>query len=180
MKIALIIVSGVLALVLILGVLVVADANSKLETTDLLLWGSQAEVDRLMTVVVELKGDAIDLEADLFEATWSIGELENNLDEISDVYPLGEFNDASELQVWIAANAMPFSLSMNEQYRSALTIQHRAMLDGYTISVDLDVYDDNSIGVSLMTCISGQLYYWFISSGEAHEFFDVGTGYETT
>ena len=85
------------------------------------------------------------------------------LAQMKELYPPRDFSSLRELEDWLRANDVserPVSEFADEWYRKALEIQEDAAKDGYIISVDYDVFEDDEVTVWCVAIVNGSLFLW--------------------
>ncbi len=119
------------------------------------------------------------LQADYDELNTQHEAVENELAEIKEVYPAGDFSSLSELNDWLLENDVsekPDTTYGEDWYGRALEVQEDTLRDGYIVSADYD-YDaeGDSYLVWCTTIINGRVFYWDPETDDVFEDNDIGT-----
>lgn len=116
------------------------------------------------------------------DLTSQLSTLQGKYDQIAKVYPPHEFGSLNDLTTWLVKDTtsnLPYSDTMEALYSKALGQQAAALKDGYVISVDQEVIDDQLYFVFCTTVIGGQVWVWDIETDDPYQpigFGPVSTG----
>ena len=120
------------------------------------MWSdTKAELTSTQTELANTEAELANTEAELANTEAELTSVEAELAEIEEVYPLRNFDDRSELVSWREDTGI---VGEGLSYVDAcLKLQEMGLLDGYILSIDIDV-GDYDIYVSL-TVIAGENFY---------------------
>ncbi|XUX00798.1 MAG: hypothetical protein TUN42_02090 [Dehalogenimonas sp.] len=120
----------------------------------------------------------ITLEQQVTELTTQLNTLQASYDQIAKVYPPHEFAGLKDLTAWLIndkTSDLPPAVSMEALYSKALGQQAAALKDGYVISVDQEVINDQLYFVFCTTVIGGQVWIWDIETDDPYQPIGFGT-----
>ena len=107
---------------------------------------------------------------ELIIANGRIDSLEHELSSKIDVP--GDFGSVSELEDWVKLNVQLNGSYLEDSFRSALKIQEAGLMDGYLISVMVDISSDFAGGVIFCgALVNGELYAWHPSHEDVLDFY---------
>ncbi len=89
--------------------------------------------------------------------------VNSELTEIQKVYPPRNFSSLRELTDWLLTNDVsekPDTIYAEDTLARAYEIQEDALIDGYIISVDYDLWDDGTATIVCAAYINGTIFYW--------------------
>ena len=161
-------VAALASLVVLLVLLLV----SKSQYSDLQadLDAAQEQNTSLSTQVQQLQSDKNQLQADYDELNADYDDASQQLADIQEVYPPGDFASPTELQAWLNSNTvsiLPPPTTYEDWYGRALQVQEDALKDGYIVSVDIDYYpDEDAFEIVCVTVIGGYLWVWYPETDE--------------
>ncbi|PPD58446.1 hypothetical protein [Dehalogenimonas etheniformans] len=118
------------------------------------------------------------LEQQVGDLTTQLNTLQGKYDQITKVYPPHEFASLKALGDWLlldkTSDLSPAD-SMEALYSKALGQQAAALKDGYVISVDQEVINDQLYFVFCTTVIGGQVWVWDIETDDPYQPIGFGT-----
>lgn len=99
--------------------------------------------------------------------------VNEELAEIKEVYPPGDFSSITELEEWVSRHKQPWTEYIEGDFRAALKVQEAGIQDGYLISVMYDVDDENPAGGWIFNAalVNGALYCWNPEKGEVYAWY---------
>ena len=112
------------------------------------------------------------------DLTSQLSTLQGKYDQIAKVYPPHQFATLKDLTAWLVKDKtsdLPLSDTMEELYSKALGQQAAALKDGYVISVDQEVINDQMYYVFCTTVIGGQVWVWDIETDDPYQPIGFGT-----
>lgn len=130
---------------------------------------SQSDLEASQSRVSSLQSQVSSLSSDYKAAS-------DELAEIKEVYPLGEFSSVTELRDWLALNDVserPSATNAEGLYLKALDIQEDAMNDGYIISASINYAPaEDMFYIACLAVIDGYVWGWGPESEDVVSFSD--------
>jgi len=106
------------------------------------------------------------------DLTSQLNTLQGKYDQIAKVYPPRGFATLKDLTAWLAKDKtsdIPPSDSMESLYSKALGQQAAMLKDGFVMSVDQEVINDQIYYVFGTTVIGGQVWVWDIETDDPYQ-----------
>lgn len=138
----------------------------------------QGENATLVEENTSLKAELVGVQSDLAKAQADYEAASNELAEIKEVYPPGDFSSRRELEDWLLSNDVsekPITTTAEGWIGRALEVQEDALADGYLVSVDYDGPDEEgNYSVFCTTVINGDIWYWDPETDEPLQDYSLG------
>ena len=131
------------------------------------------ELDKLKTDYQDLITQKSSLESEINEIQTEFDSVSDQLDEITSIYPPGDFPSRRALEDWLLINDVstkPITSNAEAWIGRALEIQEDALKDGFIINVDYD-YDEENEGFTVYctTVINGYMWWWDPETDDIYE-----------
>lgn len=99
-----------------------------------------------------------------------LASSETELAAIEEVFPLRDFENYSELEVFVHGNIQPYTTTADKWYRAALKMQKLAMEQGYLVSAAISDMGGGNYVVFNMAVAGSILWWWDPEIGELHQY----------